>query len=80
MLKEQISSVYIKGLLGPIKNIVTARNPDTFEHVNQLALSEEIELKIDQIGSRGHQKPNKYRTNNNNVQKNNNFKSSCFIC
>ncbi|KAE9523951.1 hypothetical protein AGLY_015598 [Aphis glycines] len=42
-LKEQTLTIFIKGLISPIKIIVKARNPKTLEVAKQLAKAEEFE-------------------------------------
>jgi hypothetical protein len=74
-IKEQTLVVYIKGLIGPIRTIVKARNPSTLEEAKQLARSEEIKYKS---SYEFNQNPNKNRNFNNqnfrnNTNPNNNF-------
>ncbi|KAE9529193.1 hypothetical protein AGLY_011989 [Aphis glycines] len=81
-LKEQTLTIFIKGLISPIKIIVKARNPKTLEVAKQLAKTEEIEYNSERDNymnrndfSNNRDNYNFTRLNNNNFQRTNNTRN-----
>ncbi|KAF0685713.1 Uncharacterized protein FWK35_00037774, partial [Aphis craccivora] len=73
-LKEQTLNIFIKGLIGPIKTIVKARNPKTLGVAKQLAKAEEVEYNSDRDNYRYRNDFSNNRDNYNfSWQNNNNF-------
>lgn len=74
-LREQTLSAYIRGLPYTIRTIVKSRNPTTFDQAKQMALSEEMEIGVEQIDRQNfrNQNFNNNRTDNQrNISRNNN--------
>ncbi|KAF0754603.1 myb-like protein D [Aphis craccivora] len=82
-LKEQTLVIFIKGLIGPIRTIVKARNPKTLEVAKQLAKAE-VEYKSDRDinyrymndFSNNRDNYNVSRQNNNNLKRTNNTRNN----
>ncbi|CAI6371065.1 unnamed protein product [Macrosiphum euphorbiae] len=48
ILREQTLAIFIKGLVEPIRTIVKSRNAKTLEIAKQIAMSEQVELRLEQ--------------------------------
>ncbi|KAF0755808.1 myb-like protein D [Aphis craccivora] len=81
-LKEQTLNIFIKGLIGPIRTVVKARNPKTLEVAKQLAKAEKVEYNSDRDNyrnrndfSNNRDNYNLSRQNNKDFQRTNNIRN-----